>query len=116
MGKRGICVETGLGRGLILPLKFSAAPTALPRHAPRRAGTGGAGTFSGRPSRPRIHGDFAVGDFAVSFLSQLVAGKSVPRELLFAIGAGSEARNAGMAAKGSTRKKMELTASTENRT
>src|SRR5271156_6090331 len=34
---------------------------------PRRAG---AGTFGGRPSTPRIHGDFAV-----SFLSQLVAGK-----------------------------------------
>src|ERR1700679_520512 len=36
---------------------------------PFRAGL----TFGGRPSRPRIHGDFAV-----SFLSQLVAGKSAP--------------------------------------
>ena len=45
VGKRGICVEAR--RGLILPLKFSAAPTALPRHAPRRAGTGGAGGAGG---------------------------------------------------------------------
>jgi hypothetical protein len=37
---------------------------------PRRAG---AGTFGGRPSRPRIHVDFAV-----SFLSQLAASKSAP--------------------------------------
>jgi hypothetical protein len=56
---------------------ISAAPTALPRQAgagrlssidpqPFRTGL----TFGGRPSGPRIHGEFAV-----SFLSQLAIGK-----------------------------------------
>jgi hypothetical protein len=63
--------------------RFSAAPTALPRHAPRQAGTGGAGrsssglipspsglglSFGDRPSGPRIYRDFR------SVICQLATG------------------------------------------